>query len=98
MGTDPKSHQEPMPEKKRKAMNMPTLTDPARQAPDIRTRRDGTIMDIFRPNLSATTLIPTEPKNAPAWNNPFMVDIKESASGRVSRRKYSRKEGCAVSY
>jgi hypothetical protein len=86
-GTDPRSHQDPIPEKNRKAINMPTLTDPARQAPDTRTRRDGMIMDIFLPNLSPTTLMPNEPKNAPAWNNPFMVDIKESASGRVSRWK-----------
>ena len=95
-GTEPRSHQEPIPEKNRKAMNMPTFTEPARHAPEMRTRMEGMMIDIFRPKRSATTLIPMEPQNAPAWNNPFMVEINERASGLVSSSKYARKEGCAV--
>jgi hypothetical protein len=86
-GTAPKSHQEPIPEKKRKAMNIPTLIEPARHAPEMRTRTEGTMMDIFLPHMSATMLIPRAPQKAPAWKSPFMVDIKERASDLVSSSK-----------
>lgn len=87
-----------MPEKNLKVMNMPILTDPASRAPENTTRIAGTVIAVLRPKRSATQLIHRAPKNAPAWNKPFMAPIRLVASGLVASSKYAMNDGCSVAY
>lgn len=95
-GMEPKSMNEPNPEKKRKTRNMAIWTDPANRAPEITIKIAGTVMAALRPKRSPMKLIARAPKNAPAWNKPFMLEIRLVPLDLVSRSKYSRKEGWAV--